>query len=220
MLKFEDKHEEIARELEKRRYRWQLKAIPYLDWDDIAQDITLHLYKKWHMWDQSRDFLPWVNSIISNQIINKLRNLYMNIARPCVQCSAREEDTKCRIYGEQCAACPLFKKWQKSRKAAFDVRMPLSIEKRQQEVYEMPEQSLDVEEKTELLHELMKDELTVQQYKAYTLMFIEGKSEEETAVLLGYSSSDKNRAQGYRTTFGIRKLIIEKAKKLIAREIY
>jgi DNA-directed RNA polymerase specialized sigma24 family protein len=220
MHSFEDKIEEIDREIEKRRYKWQLKAIAWMDFDDVAQEIRIHIYEKWPLWDQGREFLPWVNTVISRQITNKLRNLYMNIARPCVGCHANEGDDRCRIFGKQCAECPLFAKWQRTRKNAYDVKLPLSIEKRSQEVFDMPDQSSDVEAKTEILHVLMKDALTSIQYRVYKYLFIENKTEEETAILMDYKSGEQHRNPGYKQIGNLKKIIIEKAKKVIARELY
>lgn len=220
MYLFEDKIEEINQEIEKRRYKWQLKAIAWKDFDDVAQEIRIHINDKWYLWDQRRAFLPWLNTVISNQITNQLRNLYMNIARPCVGCHANEGDDRCRIYDKQCADCPIFAKWEKTRKSAYDVKLPLSIENRLQEVYDIPEHDIDIESKTELLHSLMKDALTPIQYKVYNYLFIENKTEEETAALMGYKTGEKHRNPGYKQIQNMRKIILEKAKKVISKDIY
>ena len=50
MLEFEDKLEQIENALEKKRNKWDLDAVPSVDYDDIKQIIMTHIYKKWHLW--------------------------------------------------------------------------------------------------------------------------------------------------------------------------
>ena len=73
-ITYEDKKEVIDRIIEKHRYIWQLKAIAWMDFEDVAQIVRFHISKKWHMWKQDRPLEPWVSRITSNQIKNLLRN--------------------------------------------------------------------------------------------------------------------------------------------------
>ena len=83
---FEDKREDLDQLLLKYRPKWQLSALAWLDYDDVCQIIRLHVYNKWHLWDQSRPFKPWASMIISNQIKNLIRNNYTSFANPCLRC--------------------------------------------------------------------------------------------------------------------------------------
>ena len=47
------------------------------------------------------------------------------------------------------------------------------------------------------------------------MLFVEHKSKDEIAKIMGYKSSEKNRQMGYRRILGIEKIIYEKAKKLV-----
>ena len=69
---YEDKSHVIDNEIRKRYYKWHLHAIAWFDFDDVAQIIRAHIFKKWNQWDQARPLEPWVNKIISNQKINKI----------------------------------------------------------------------------------------------------------------------------------------------------
>ena len=75
---FEDMYEIINQVIKKRRNKWKLKAITWIDFEDIEQVIKLHIYKKWHLYDFSKPLAPWINRIISNQIKNLIRNNYSN----------------------------------------------------------------------------------------------------------------------------------------------
>ena len=48
-LKFEDCIEKIDLEINKRRSRWNLTALSWMDFDDVSQIIRIHIFKKWHL---------------------------------------------------------------------------------------------------------------------------------------------------------------------------
>ena len=65
----------INQEIAKRRVRWNLKIIPWMDFEDVSQIVRFHIYKKIHLYDRKKPILPWVNRIISNQIKNLIRKI-------------------------------------------------------------------------------------------------------------------------------------------------
>ena len=101
-LKFEDCIEKINQEIAKRKNKWNLTAINWMDFDDVSQILRLHIYKKWDLYDQSQPLAPWLNRIISNQIKNLIRNNYGNYSRPCLKCAAAESNDLCKIYEKHC----------------------------------------------------------------------------------------------------------------------
>jgi DNA-directed RNA polymerase specialized sigma24 family protein len=216
---FEEKIDVVNTEIAKRRGRWKLKAIPSIDYDDVSQILKLHIWVKWNQWDQTRPLEPWLNKIITNQITNLIRNLYGNFARPCISCPANEGDDRCRIYIKQCSLCPLYAHWEKHKKSAHDTKLPLPLESHAQEVYNIPESSYDIGKQVELLHIKMKEKLNIVQYKIYKYLYIEGKTEEQTAQLMGYKTSEKNRDVGYKTISNIKKTILKIAKKTIEKDL-
>ena len=76
--KFEDCIDVIDQEISKRRNKWTLTSIAWMDFDDISQILKIHIYKKWHLYDNSKPLAPWLNRIISNQLKNLIRNNYSN----------------------------------------------------------------------------------------------------------------------------------------------
>ena len=44
-LKFEDCIEKINQEIAKRKNKWNLTAINWMDFDDVSQILRLHIYK-------------------------------------------------------------------------------------------------------------------------------------------------------------------------------
>ena len=77
-ITFEEKSEIVIKAINKKRNKWQLTAIAWMDFDDVSQIIKLHIYKKWSMWDQSKPLEPWIGRIIANQLKNLIRNNYTN----------------------------------------------------------------------------------------------------------------------------------------------
>lgn len=210
---FEERISEINSEITKRKNKWNLTAINWMDFSDVSQILRIHIYKKWHLYDAKKPLAPWVNRIISNQIKNLIRNNYSNFTRPCLKCAAAESEDGCAIYGSQCNSCPLFANWQRSKKNAHDTKLTVSIENHSQEINDMPMDSLNVEESAKNIHFKMQKVLKPIEWKVYYYLYVEGKDEEQAAKLMGYRTSEKNRTAGYKQIKNIKKSIILKVKK-------
>lgn len=215
LVTFEDSIDIINEEIYKRRSKWTLTAIQWMDYSDVAQLIRVHINKKWEQWDQARPIRPWLHAIIINQIHNILRNLYLSKARPCLSCAAAEDTNLCTIYGTQCTNCPLYANWVKTKKSAHDVHLPVALEFHYNEISDMPENSVDVERAIGSLHEKMKRTLRPIEYKVYKFLYVDGGDEEGVAQLLGFKTTEKGRQAGYRQLKNIKDSIMEKAKKLV-----
>ena len=129
---FEDCINDINSEIFKRKNKWNLTAINWMDFSDVSQILRIHIYKKWHLYDPQKPLAPWINRIISNQIKNLIRNNYSNFTRPCLKCAAAESEDGCSIYSKQCNACPLYANWEKSKKNAHNTKLTVSIENHSQ----------------------------------------------------------------------------------------
>jgi len=214
-LKFEDCVDIIDNEIQKRKAKWHLTAVQWLDYDDISQILRLHIYKKFDMWDQSRTIEPWLNVIISHQISNLLRNNYGNYSRPCLKCSANEGGNLCSIYATQCNSCPLYKRWSKTKKQAYDSKLPLPLEHHSQEVYDKPNVSIDVEKGIKTLDHYMKGILKPIEYKVFKYLYVDGGKEDKIAKILGFKTTEKGRSAGYRQLKNLKDSITEKVKKAV-----
>ena len=210
---FESLIDSINSEIIKRKNKWNLTAINWMDFSDVSQILRIHIYKKWHLYDPNKPLAPWVNRIISNQIKNLIRNNYSNFTRPCLKCAAAEGDDGCAIYSNQCKSCPLYANWEKSKKNAHDTKLTLSIENHHQEINDKPTDNFNMEKTAENIHIKMQKVLKPIEWKVYQHLYIEGKDEEQTAKLMGYRTSEKNRIAGYKQIKNIKKMIILKVKK-------
>ena len=57
-LKFEDCIQVVDTEINKRRSKWNLTALAWMDFDDVSQILRIHIYKKWHLYDQAKLLAP------------------------------------------------------------------------------------------------------------------------------------------------------------------
>lgn len=214
--KFEDYIAIIDQEIAKRRSKWNLTSLSWIDFEDVAQIIRIHIYEKWNQYDPAKAIEPWLNRVISNQLKNIIRNNYTNYARPCLRCAAAEGDDGCRIYITQCNECPLFAHWKKRKLNAYNLKLPLSLENHQQEVNSIFDDYMDYEQKIEMLTKKMKEILKPNELVVYESLFIKKENELSVAKKLGFKTSEKKRSPGYKQIQNIKKNIIKKVKALIS----
>jgi len=214
-LFFEDHIHQIDIEILKRKNKWNLQSVSWMDFNDVSQILRIHIYKKWHLYNSSQPLAPWINRIISNQIKNLIRNTYTNYARPCLRCAAADGENSCRIYVTQCSNCPLYANWTRSKKSAHDTKLPLSIESHLNEVHQIKNESIDIEKAAKNIHKKMESALKPIEWKVYNHLYIDHKDEEQTAKLMGYRTSEKNRIAGYKQIKNIKKNIISKVKTFL-----
>lgn len=212
---FEEKLAEIDSIISKRKNKWTLHILSWMDFNDVSQILRIHIHKKWHLYDPSRPLGPWINTVISSQIKNLVKNNYSNYSRPCLRCAAMESEDSCRIYVKQCSDCPLFAKWEKFRKRAHDTKLPVSLEFHQQEVYDMPDETVDIQKGAENLHVKMQTVLKPVEWNIYKALFVDNKSEEQLAKEMGFKTSEEGRYPGYKQLKNLKKAIMIKVKKTI-----
>lgn len=223
--KFEDMYEIIDQVIKKRKSKWKLKAITWFDFEDIEQIIKLHIFKKWHLWDQTRAIEPWVNRIVTNQIRNIIRNNYTSFARPCLSCPFNQNregdpgiDMSCGFTpsGKQCNECPLFSKWEKVKKNAYDVKITVSLENHKN--YFMNFESnvnYDYKKAEKKLHELMRCNLSDKHFLIYKMFFIDNLTDDQVAKMLKFKTNEKGRKAGYKQIKNLKKMLYIKAINLL-----
>lgn len=223
-LKYEECYDIIEEELNKRRGKWFLTSLAWLDFDDVKQIIASHLYKKWSQWDQSRPLRPWLNRIISNQLKNILRNYYSNYAKPCLNCPFNQsgiteegEHGLCAFTESkmQCGECPLYAKWEKTKKSAYNIKMAVTLENHSHELQSKSGSSFEIEEAEKKLHLEMKKVLSEKNYSIYQMLFIENLTDEEVAKKLGYKTTEKGRKAGYKQIKNLKKQFKSKAELIL-----
>ncbi len=215
---FEDCIEEINEEIKKRKSKWKLTSIAWMDFDDISQILRLHIYKKWDMYDPNKPLAPWLNRIITNQIKNLVRNNYGNYAKPCLKCAASEGHDLCVIYDKQDSTCPLYSNWERNKKSAHDIKIPVALDDHEHLRSNVAKEDFDFEKSVQRLNNILPKFLKPIEMKVYNLLFVEDLTEEQVAKKMGYKTSEKNRAPGYKQIKNIKKSIILKVKKIIEED--
>lgn len=224
-IRFEDKYEIILEQIAKRRGQWYLKAINWISWDDVVQIILSHIHQKWHLWDQKRSIEPWLNRIISNQIKNLLRNHYSNFIRPCTSCpfnssgaidNNNESANTCSWTktGKQDGCCPLFRKWERTKKSSFHINTASCIDN--SEALHKKHKDFDIDSSTKKLNMHMKNHLSEKHYKIYEMIHIHNLDIHKAAEKLGYKSNEKGRSAGYKQIKNFEKMFKALAKKIIS----
>jgi hypothetical protein len=224
---FEDSIDIINSEIQKRKHRWHLTVIAWMDFDDVAQRLRIHIYKKWDKWDAKRPLRPWLNQVINHQMTNMLRNHYSNFSRPCLGCPFNTGDYGCSVHGTQNNSCKDYKKWEKSKKSAYDVKFPLSIhtpnynnpETTLESVLHDSENKINIEELIPTFHEIMRKNLTHIEWKIYDYMFLQHLEEMDVAKKMGYKLSLKEGRPAYRQISKIKSKILQKARELVKEVI-
>lgn len=223
-LRFEDVEGIVDVELKKRKHKWYLGSISYMDYDDVCQIIRMHINKQWHLYDQTKQLEPWLNTVISNQIKNLLRNNYGAYAKPCLYCpfneSVSQEDSLCGFTksGEQTKECPVYAKWARSKKDAFNVKLPKSFDNHSFEI-ELPNgQGQDIEKAINRVHDRMQKRLTPFHWSVYKMLFVDGMEEDVVAEKLGYKTTEKGRKAGYRSIRNMKKAFYLQVKEMTEKE--
>lgn len=215
-LKFESYIDLINLEIAKRKNKWTLTAINWMGFEDVSQIIISHIYKKWNLYDEKKPLLPWINRIISNQIKNLIRNNYGNYTRPCLKCAASIGENECKIYGKQEKSCPLYNNWIKTKKNAYDLKMTLSIEDHSHEINNLSTEPCDIAKASASLHEKMKKILKPIEWKVYSLLYIQNKTEEYICKNLNFKYDKKAKTTYNKQLRNIQKNIIKKAKECLS----
>lgn len=217
MYSFEDKINEIETALERKRSKWDLDAVAYVDYDDIKQVIMNHIHKKWHMWDQSKPVEPWLSRVVSNQFKNLLRNYYGNFVRPCLRCEFNDGGNACSktVSGIQENSCAEYRSWEKKKKSAYDIKLAVTLENHIYEVQGQRDNFLDLERATTKLADEMRPHLSVRHFNAFKMLFINNNSEEDVAKYLGFKTNERKRSAGYKQIKNLKKIFQEKAREII-----
>jgi hypothetical protein len=171
-----------------------------------------------HLYDAEKPLAPWLNRIISNQIKNLIRNNYGNYSRPCLKCDAQEGHDGCKIYKKQDSSCPLYARWEKTKKSAYNIKIPLALEDHSHEVNSIQFfDSVSIEDNAKKLHKRMKEILKDNEWIVYEGLFIKNLEEKDVAETMGYVSTEKNRNPGYKQIKNIKKNIINKVKIVLQK---
>lgn len=222
MSTFEENIGLIDQEIAKRRNKWRVYCAAEIDYDDISQILRLHIYNKWHLWDQSRPLENWLNTIISRQMSNLIRDNYGGVAPPCIKCSFNQGGTLCGFTssGEQTSECPIYAKWEKSKKTAYDIKLAASLESEEQEWGNRIQdtQHIDWDKSQSRITESMKKKLSKKMFAIYEMIYIKHIPDEKLAEILNLKTREANKTPGYKQIYNLKQKILSVCKEILAEE--
>ena len=175
---FAQHYEEIKRLVGQRRSKWVLSTI---EWSDIESILTTHIWKKMHLYDTSRPFDHWCNSVLTAQITNILRDNLFRHSRPCLAssvyggpCVFSMGENLCgwTKTGKQDETCPLFAAWKAKKGNQADIASPLSLESHIDEHHNKHSDFIDYDRHKAAIDKIMVKKLTKGDAKIYRLIYI------------------------------------------------
>lgn len=216
---FEDNINQINRLIKLNISKWKLSgAIPSVSKEDIEQEIRLHIYERWDLYDPARPLGNWLTTVINRKILNLQRDNYYRFSKPCValKCSSYLGAEECKIFGTCCSDCKLYADWEKEKKSKHDIRLPVSIENdnRLQKLSETPHEGQDIFEKLEELKFKLKESLTSNEFYIFNALYLENKTEAQILNELKFSS----KTDGIRQIKAVKNTIYDKVKNVLTME--
>jgi DNA-directed RNA polymerase specialized sigma24 family protein len=222
MKTFEESIDLVNIEIAKRKNKWRVYCAPEIDFDDISQILRIHIFNKWAQWDQSRPLANWLNRIISNQMANLIRDNYSGVAPPCSKCSLNQGGNLCgfTLSGEQCSECPLYAKWEKSKKSAYNIKLASSLDNDEQELSKRVQDApyIDWPRVQDRLTTIMRKKLPAKMFVIYEMLYIKNFSDEELAVALDLKTREKNKTPGYKQIYNLKQKILVIVKEALKEE--
>ncbi len=172
---------------EVKRIVWSRKGgwthVSLMEWKDVASECVIRIMKQWHLYDPKRPLENWCNTLISNVVKNLKRDLGGRYSRPCIgggkangaSCAYNHGGDSCTLTksGTQCAECPLYAEWEKTRRHQFNIKSTVALEFHSQEVSTMPQEVFDADVVKSLVDAQMKTNLTQWEWRVYDALYIQ-----------------------------------------------
>jgi TPP-dependent 2-oxoacid decarboxylase len=124
------------------------------------------------------------------------------------------------VSGEQDCTCPLYKKWTKSKKNAYNIKITLSLENHINQIDTSSDNVLgaDIDIASRKLIKELKKQLNARQFQAFELLFIKNMTDEEAAQEMGFKSTETGRKAGYKQIKNLKKSLKEKATAILEKK--
>ncbi len=177
---FEESFPEIRRIVWSRKGGWSHLSL--MEWSDVAAIVTARIWEKWDLYDPAKPLENWCNTLISNSFKNLKRDLGGRWHRPCVgggkangsSCAHNLGGDTCEVTKSrtQCAECPLYAEWEKTRRHQFNIKVPVALENHTREVGDMPGESFDIKAVEATVHQQMKVNLTQWEWRIYHALYV------------------------------------------------
>lgn len=217
---FEENYETLHKLMKSKVGRWRLRYLKSMDFDDVTQIIETHVFNKMHLWDTTKNFGPWCNTVICNQMFNLIDKHHKNKARPCLSCPHALPDNACAKFDTQNSQCSLFKTWENGKAAAYylDYGTNFDVQSEYQEISVGHEDGISPQDWLEKSKHKICEDLDKAETKIFECLYIKNLSSLETAKEMGYKTKNEKQSVGYKEVEKVNRKIVEKAKKIVREQ--
>lgn len=217
----------VEKTIEKRRRKWTLTTLAF---DDVKQIIMIHVWKKYDTFDPAKaPFEHWLNTVISSQWKNVLRDNLFRWSRPCIRdggCFHDLGNGGCAYTPSktQCNECPIYLDWTRKKEAEHNIKASLALEHHAQEVSNVQSDFIDIEGKKRVIDEKMKGELTRWEWNIYRFIYVDHLTPAEAVKELEKLVAKRKRPLGeddpldYQAVLRCSKMMKELMIEIIKRE--
>lgn len=200
---FKSFYPEILKLVSKRRSSWVMSNEP---WEDISSILITRVWRKIHTYDVTQPFDRWCNTLLTNAIINILRDRLYKHAKPCISagpagghCVYNSGEDQCNWTknGLQCAQCPIFAAWQKKKESKHNISATLSLENHTDEVHSRAHDTVDIDSAKDIIDVGIIAQLPKEEAIIYKLLFIKHWSFARVGKKMGFKPQGSNSVPGY-----------------------
>lgn len=190
-LTFEDCYDQIMDLIKKKRKKWILNDLGHMSYDDVTQQVLIRIFQKWHLYDQSKELIPWLNVVIDNKMQNIYRDEYGIYAKPCIGCANNQGDDLCSFTPshKQCSECIQYKTWVIEKQRGFEIKLPQEYN---EGVHDSVDDSSIQNYDLTKIHNQVLELLNNSDKKLYTLIFIKNKKPKEIAKIMNYKQNESS----------------------------
>lgn len=217
-LTFEDFQQEALRIIAKRKNSWTLSTV---SWEDVSQILLTRIWKKFHLYDQTRRFENWANTLISSAMKNLLRDNCYKFQRPCLNCAYNLGGDSCGFTknNTQCKFCPLYANWEKKKKNLFNIKATVAIEHHSQTVNNIQSDFLDIDKAKKIIDKKILENLdSSMEEKMYNLMFIKNLPFDKVDEMMKIQNKSLKNKVEYVCAEDFKKKVVALAKLVIRQE--
>lgn len=176
---FEEMLPAITAEIQKRRKKWVLSSISYMDFDDVSQMLLVHINSKWSQWDQNLPLEGWLSGLIKNRMFNIIRDNYGIFAPPCNNCQFNMNGDGCSLNasGLKSSECKTYDNWSSKKRDAYNLKLASNLEAPGIKVSnDFVHSEFDIDKEEKIVHSYILRSLPEFKKVIYRYLVIEKKS--------------------------------------------
>jgi hypothetical protein len=204
-----------------------------MEWSDLESILITRIFQQLHHYDESKPLDRWVNKLISNAMMNILRDKIYRDSAPCSSGqapgfsmgSSYGRACACYLGGNKCSwtksgnvdsTCRFYAAWRAKKHTKHAIATPLSIENHTDEYHSTQDDFFDIEAAKKVIDENIKKRLTKEEYRVYVYLYVKHMSMDETVKKMGFKKADKDDMRPYSKVRNMAITAKEAAKAIVS----